>query len=735
MEKTYTNFTEFSKDYRYDEETDKIGEGGFASVYRADDMIRQREVAVKVSKVRKDERYSLKHEFEVVKSFPIHPNIAYYESCNRFKIAGVGLYDLAVMDYYPLGNLEVFIQNQLLNEEQKHQIIEGILSAIDFLHNNDAIHRDIKPSNILIAKFANKYIPKIADFGLGKVMQVSEGQSSIENSFIGGSINYAAPEQILGTKIRPNVDLWSFGVLLFKVLVGELPFIIDESTTSTSVRRERLIKKIVNAQIPDKINEIAEPYQSIIRKCLVVDSELRVKSAKELLQILNFDRDLEEAQKLFEKKEIDEALTKYEELLAVNPSNETIKMRISDIKKYQSSSTKIEAIERLVLNKDYKAAIESAKDLNTDEIKQAESIINVAHQWLQKEDRANQDFKNESYQNALIAFEELEKNTVNKFSNVIDDCKKILSGNSLFEQAEKLNIEKKYNEVAILFSKIEKIAPSKQHLLDEKFKFINTFLNLQSEASSFKNQKKWKLALGKFKELAELTGDVTYEQEIINCEDELNKTIIIKPTPNKNDSNDDSKTVIIQKEDNKKSIQKDDNRTTIIQKEDKKEEKTIISDSKPQLENRDSTPNTPPTLKKNSSMIYIIVGVMVVVLFGLYFALKKEDSPTPPPIVTQTEKEKIDPNIINNEMASAKAKFMNAEYKEYADIIINLRNTYGVDSLQTSSQKLADKLKDLEGDINKDEVMTSIAKKICTQSLRLDTNNKTANDIKRKYNF
>lgn len=283
MGNSYNNFSEFSADYSYDEISDKLGEGGFATVYKADDLLRSRKVAIKVAKVPKNEKYSLMHEYEIVKTLPVHKNIVYYESCYRFKLHGLGNYDFAVMDYYQEGNFDEFMNKRKLMPDEFSTIVEDILLGIEFLHQNKIIHRDIKPANILITTQKEKYVSKIADFGLGKIKK-SIDESFTENSIVGGTLNYAAPEQILGRKVKPNIDLWSFGVLLYKMCTEEVPFNVAD--TNTTDRREELTRKIIQVELPSSVNQIEEPYQTIIQRCLVSDAEKRAKTASELISIL-----------------------------------------------------------------------------------------------------------------------------------------------------------------------------------------------------------------------------------------------------------------------------------------------------------------------------------------------------------------------------------------------------------------------------------------------------------------
>ncbi len=723
MEKIYNNFSEFSADYKYDEETDKLGEGGFASVYRADDMIRHREVAVKVSKVPKDERYSLKHEFEVVKSFPEQANIAYYEACYRFKIPGVGLYDLAIMDYYPLGNLELCLANEKFNADQLFYLVNCILEGLSFLHENGAIHRDIKPSNILVTKFSNKFIPKIADFGLGKIMG-SDGQSSIENSFIGGSVNYAAPEQILGTKIRSNVDLWAFGVLLFKTCTGELPFIVDESNTSTSIRRERLIKKIVNAEIPQKTNEIAEPFQTIIRKCLVVDPELRVKSAKDLIKILNFDIELDKANRLFESGEKDTALKVYQDLLPIKTHNPFVEDRIKAIENSQKNDSILEEANKLFADKNYVAALEIYKKLSNDEAQINAQKINEANQWIMLDEKAKLAFSNEQYDVAKQSLEKLAQDNPNKYHKDLEKANNYCLGQETFNKAEELFRNKKFDEAYSLYTKIEVIGVSNQKILKEHKEFSKKFIDLFADAEKNLKEKKWKIALKNYQELLKIDNNSIIQQKIYLCEDELNKTVIIKNPP-KNVANNDDHTVLITKKEEPKSNKTNDEHTVLISKKDESKPNTFNKDSKNEVK---KTVVADTSVKKRNLMpIYLGAAAVITVIF--YFILKpKEVIPVVQPTISVKYIESLD--------KEAESFFKNGEYDKFANLILLMREKYNVDSTVTKSEQLARKLKDFEDFLKTNDPQgLEIVKKISKQSLKLNPKNQTVLDFKEKYKF
>lgn len=275
---------EFLNKYRFDPETDLINEGGFGKIYRAWGEHDQ-EVAIKVCHVQNN-KYTLKREFDLASKLSKHPNIAYYENVYEFDIAGVGRMEYAVMQYYPDGDLRKVIETRNLTEEEKFDILKGILQGVSFLHKSGIIHRDLKPGNILMQKVEGKWRPKITDFGLGKAFS---GVGEISNTSSGiVSLLYASPEQILGTATLPNTDLWPIGVITYLLFKGKVPF-ESELPKDTESYRADLTKKIVSGMIPQDVDSIPRPYFEIIKKCLIKDPKLRVADADALLKILEPD--------------------------------------------------------------------------------------------------------------------------------------------------------------------------------------------------------------------------------------------------------------------------------------------------------------------------------------------------------------------------------------------------------------------------------------------------------------
>jgi len=276
---------QFFKRYEIDIREGRLGGGAFGTVYRAYDHVTDQEKAIKVAEVKyiNGKEFSLQAEFDATSNLPVHKNIANYEAVYQFQMPN-GLFDYAVMQYYPDGNLKELLANHSLDEQTKCEIVDGIFSGVGYLHDHKIIHRDIKPSNILISERNGRYTPKIADFGLSKLVS-SEDMEAITNSFGGGTLEYSSPEQLLGKELRLNTDLWSAGVIAYEIFLGNIPFVSNDLTGSADAKRRIIYQNIVNAPIPAEISKCPSPYDRIIRACLQKDPNKRISGNEELIKI------------------------------------------------------------------------------------------------------------------------------------------------------------------------------------------------------------------------------------------------------------------------------------------------------------------------------------------------------------------------------------------------------------------------------------------------------------------
>ena len=277
---------EFFSRFTYSVRTDKIGGGGFGTVYKAYDNTLHREVAIKVSEVKTttdgQKTFSLKDEFEALAHVPKHPNIANYEEFYSFE-SPQGVFDYAVMQYYPGGNLTDAIR-QGLSLEQKGEVAAQLLEGIGFLHAHQVVHRDLKPGNILIVRHGGKVIPLITDFGLSKAANTGDG-SLFSNSFGGGTQRYSSPEQLQGKPLRFNTDLWSLGAILYELFTGEQLFVASSGAADTAAAELEIYNKIIHGDVR-ALNGLPETWRRVAQRCLVVNPEQRARSVEELQQLV-----------------------------------------------------------------------------------------------------------------------------------------------------------------------------------------------------------------------------------------------------------------------------------------------------------------------------------------------------------------------------------------------------------------------------------------------------------------
>lgn len=132
-----------------------------------------------------------------------------------------------VMEYVEGVPVDRYCDEQNLSLEERLELFRKICSAVEFAHQSSVIHRDIKPSNILVAENGE---PKLLDFGIAKVLNSNQSVNTNDTTATAFRVmtpNYASPEQIRGEKIGRATDIYSLGVLLYKLLTGNRPYQLD----------------------------------------------------------------------------------------------------------------------------------------------------------------------------------------------------------------------------------------------------------------------------------------------------------------------------------------------------------------------------------------------------------------------------------------------------------------------------------------------------------------------------
>jgi non-specific serine/threonine protein kinase len=249
---------------------EKLGEGGMGEVYLADDLKLDRKVAIKFlpEHLTKDKENVERFEREAKAIAALnHPNIV-----SIYDIAEEDSQSFIVMEYVDGDSLRTRIDKEISELDKILDITKQICDGLSEAHKAGIVHRDIKPENILID---NSGRVKILDFGLAKLRGVSK--LTKESSTV-GTIHYMSPEQYQNKKVNHQTDIWSFGVVLFEMLTGKLPFEGDyEAGVMYSVVNEEPVT------IYSIRRDTPQYLEKIVRKSLEKDPAMRYQSVLEIL--------------------------------------------------------------------------------------------------------------------------------------------------------------------------------------------------------------------------------------------------------------------------------------------------------------------------------------------------------------------------------------------------------------------------------------------------------------------
>jgi len=254
---------------------EKIGEGGMAHVYRAKCNLLNRYVAVKVlrSEFVSDEEFLGKFERESQAAASLsHPNIV-----NIYDVGTDDEIHYIVMELVSGTTLKEYIKSQdvFMSSDDIIQISKQVALAMDHAHSNGIVHRDIKPHNIMLSEDG---MIKVADFGIARA--VSSSTIAHTNEAV-GSVHYAPPEQARGGYVDARSDIYSFGIMMFELATGRVPF---EGDTPITVALKHLKEQVVP---PSLINmKISQSLEKVILKCIQKEPGDRYQEAEELVEDL-----------------------------------------------------------------------------------------------------------------------------------------------------------------------------------------------------------------------------------------------------------------------------------------------------------------------------------------------------------------------------------------------------------------------------------------------------------------
>jgi serine/threonine protein kinase len=252
----------------------KLGAGGMGVVYLAEDTKLKREVAIKFLPYQVSSNDEEKQRFEIEAQAAAslnHPNVTTIHSIDEFNE------DLfIVMEYIDGTGLKDKVKDGPIPVGEAVDIAVQIASGLEAAHKKGIVHRDIKSQNIMLTKNGTV---KIMDFGVAKI----KGRTKLTK--IGttvGTIAYMSPEQAKGGKVDHRTDIWSFGVVLYEMLTGELPF--------SGEYDQAVIYSIMNTDPESLRKHLPKGNQDIIRivgKALEKDPDKRYQNVSDIKEDLN----------------------------------------------------------------------------------------------------------------------------------------------------------------------------------------------------------------------------------------------------------------------------------------------------------------------------------------------------------------------------------------------------------------------------------------------------------------
>jgi len=253
----------------------EIGRGGMGTVYEAEDTTLGRKVAIKLlnpSLLGKGGKELERFQSEArIQANLNHPNIVTLHDIQPYQDSYY-----MVMEFVEGRTLAQLVKSGgALPPHIVVTISKQVLEALEAAHGHRVVHRDLKPANIMLT---SEGLAKVMDFGIAK----GEGSKNLTaTGAIVGTVYYMSPEQVRGETLDARSDIYSFGIILFELLTGRVPFQAD-SDFSIMVQHVRSAPPPPTQLLP----EIPSAMEDIVLKCLEKDPKARFQTAREVASAL-----------------------------------------------------------------------------------------------------------------------------------------------------------------------------------------------------------------------------------------------------------------------------------------------------------------------------------------------------------------------------------------------------------------------------------------------------------------
>lgn len=250
----------------------KIGAGGMSDVYKAVDTLIERDVAIKILKQEYSEDVNFLTKFHTeAKAAGVlqNPNIV-----NVYDVGSENKLHYIVMEYVEGITLKTYIEKcERISVKESLAIAIQVANGIRAAHNKGIIHRDIKPQNIMVSIDGKA---KVTDFGIARATT-----SNTISSDVMGSVHYTSPEQARNGFVDAKSDIYSFGIVMYEMVTGRVPF---DGDSAVSVALQHLQEEIIRPSA--YVEDLPVSLEKIILKCTQKSPDRRYHNMDELLEDL-----------------------------------------------------------------------------------------------------------------------------------------------------------------------------------------------------------------------------------------------------------------------------------------------------------------------------------------------------------------------------------------------------------------------------------------------------------------